>query len=139
MVLFGERLLPDADAKVMPSDFSRHARTLVDQYQLGDEALTLVSRTSGLAEVVIPPRSGLVGETVFPGMVTDSGDLVILAIQRKGHDLGPGEAILAVGDVLLLKGSWTALDENLGRPGRPRRRRPGGRPAPGRAPRARGS
>ena len=66
----------------MPSDFSRHARTLVDQYGLSDEALTLVSRALGVAEVVIPPRSGLVGEAVFPGMVTDSGDLVVLAIQR---------------------------------------------------------
>ena len=116
VVLLGERLLPTRTARYMPSDFSRHARTLVDQYGLSDEALTLVSRGSGLAEVVIPPRSDLVGETVFPGMVTDSGDLVILAIQRKGEDLAPGEATLAVGDVLLLKGSWSALDENLDDP-----------------------
>lgn len=116
VLLFGERLLPTRTAKVIPSDFSRHARTLVDQYGLSDDSLTLVSRSSGLAEVVIPPRSGIVGETVFPGMVTDSGDLVIVAIQRKGEDLGPGEAVLAVGDVLLLKGSWTALDENLADP-----------------------
>ena len=45
-------------------------------------------RGSGVAEVVIPPRSGLIGEAVFPGMVTDSGDLVILAVQRKGEELG---------------------------------------------------
>ena len=71
---------------------------------------------SGLAEVVVPPRSAFVGDTVFPGMVTDSGDLVVVAIQRKGEDQGPGEAMLAVGDVLLLQGSWTALDENLADP-----------------------
>ena len=29
-------------------------------------------------EVVIPPRSELIGETAFPGMVTESGDLVIV-------------------------------------------------------------
>ena len=116
VVLFGARLLPSRTAKGLPTDFSRHARTLVDTYQLGDEALTLISRTSGLAEVVIPPRSEFVGDTVFPGMVTDSGDLVILAVQRKGEDVGPGEVVLAVGDVLLLQGSWTALDENLADP-----------------------
>ena len=116
VVLFGSRLLPSRTAKGLPTDFSRHARTLVDHYQLGDEALTLISRTSGLAEVVIPPRSEFVGDTVFPGMVTDSGDLVILAVQRKGEELGPGEVVLAVGDVLLLQGSWTALDENLADP-----------------------
>ncbi|MFL4995663.1 MAG: SLC13 family permease, partial [Microvirga sp.] len=31
---------------------------------------TLFNRRSGLAEVVIPPRSGLIGQTMFPGMVT---------------------------------------------------------------------
>ena len=65
---------------------------------------------------MIPPRSALVGETVFPGMVTDSGDLVIVAIQRKGEEQGPRRPVLAVGDVLLLQGSWSALDENLADP-----------------------
>ena len=113
IVLFGERLLPTRTARVIPSDFSEHARTLVDHYGLGDEKLRLVSRSSGLAEVVIPPRSAYVGDTVFPGMVTDSGDLVLLAVHRKGEDTGPKETVLAVGDTLLLKGSWTALDEQL--------------------------
>jgi di/tricarboxylate transporter len=114
VLLLGERLLPTRRAKVMPSDFSRHARTLVAQYGLSGEADEHVNRTTGLAEVVIPPRSGLVGEAAFPGMVTDSGDLVVLAIQRKGEDVGPRETTLAVGDTLLLQGSWAALDENLG-------------------------
>ena len=96
-----------------------------------------MSRTSGLAEVVIPPRSAFIGDTVFPGMVTDSGDLVIVAVQRKGEDMGPGEVVLAVGDVLLLQGPWTALDENLADPERARRRHARARPAPGRAARAR--
>jgi di/tricarboxylate transporter len=49
-------------------------------------------------------------------MVTDSGDLVVLAIQRKGEHR-PGETTLAVGDTLLLQGSWGALDEHLDDPG----------------------
>ena len=44
-------------------------------------------------------------------MVTDSGDLVVLAVQRKGEDRGRRETTLAVGDTLLLQGTWTALDE----------------------------
>lgn len=71
------------------------------------------SRETGLAELVVPPRSAFVGEVVFPGMVTESGDLVILAVQRKGLDLGPKEVKLAVGDTLLVQGKWTALDENI--------------------------
>jgi len=75
---------------------------------------TLFNRTSGLAEVVIPPRSGMIGQPVFPGMVTPSGDLVILAVQRRGEDLG--ETVLAAGDTLLLQGTWKALDEHLDDP-----------------------
>jgi di/tricarboxylate transporter len=77
---------------------------------------TLFNRTSGLAEVVIPPRSGLVGRAVFPGMVTPSGNLMILAVQRRGEDQGPTETTLAAGDTLLLQGTWQALDENLDDP-----------------------
>jgi len=76
----------------------------------------LFNRSSGLAEVVIPPRSGMIGQSVFPGMVTPSGDLVILAVQRRGEDLGPDETVLAAGDTLLLQGTWKALDEHLDDP-----------------------
>jgi di/tricarboxylate transporter len=72
----------------------------------------LFNRETGLAEVLIPPRSPLVGSRFFPGMVTESGDLIVLAIQRKGEDLSPGEP-LAAGDTLLLQGTWQALDMRL--------------------------
>jgi di/tricarboxylate transporter len=81
-----------------------------------DVADTLFNRESGLAEVVIPPRSAMIGQAVFPGMVTPSGDLIILAVQRRGEDQGPKETILAVGDTLLLQGTWKALDERLATP-----------------------
>ena len=113
VVLLGERLLPIRTAKTLPADFSNHARTLVDQYELEQDAATLLTRKHGVAEVVIPPRSSAIGEAVSPGMVTDSGDLVILAVRRNGEDQGPGESVLAVGDTLLLRGKWDALDENL--------------------------
>ena len=197
VVLFGQRLLPNRTGRSMPSDLSRHARTLIEQYRLDDglfqlrvrrgspyigapatavdltdyEGLSLVgvqargggpvgqrnleegdilmlrgeakaagslandkalafrleddlgaadtllfNRQSGLAEVVIPPRSSLVGRAVFPGMVTDSGNLIIAAVQRGGLNQGPGETVLAVGDTLLLQGTWKALDEHLDDP-----------------------
>ena len=192
VVLFGQFLLPKRNGRSIPTDLSRHASTLVEQYRLNDglaqlcvqegsplvgqasdtldladhaglsllsvqskagqgplrrsavgagdilivrgeaEAVarfaadkrlaprveagvadTLFNRVSGLAEVVIPPRSRLVGQAMFPGMVTPSGDLVVLAIQRHGRDQGPVETTLAAGDTMLLQGSWQALDENL--------------------------
>ena len=81
-----------------------------------DVTATLFNRRSGLAEIVIPPRSALIGQTVFPGMVTPSGDLVVLAVQRNDQDQGPNETVLAAGDSLLLQGTWQALDERLADP-----------------------
>ena len=109
VVLFGERLLPHRRAKTISKDFSDHARVLMKEYGLVESDRELLSRTSGLAEVVIPPRSQLVGDTVFPGMVTESGDLVVVAVKRKGERLS-GETTLVVGDALLLEGSWGALE-----------------------------
>ena len=111
VVLFGERLLPDRPPRSGSRDFSQHARTLIHQYGLATDA-DLLTRSSGVAEVVVPPRSQLVGDAAFPGMVTPSGDLVVLAVQRKGEEL-TGETLLAVGDTLLLQGTWGALDEHL--------------------------
>lgn len=202
IVLFGKRLLPERNGATMPADFSRHARTLVEQYGLssgiyrarvrasspfvgeppskvdlsahpdlklvaiqqgdtaaplrrqtileGDHLLlrgdataaaafatenhlafreeetsgedTLFNQSSGLAEVVIPPRSGLIGQRVFPGMVTESGDLIILAVQRAGIEISQGpdsqpEGIeLQAGDTMLLQGTWKALDFRLNDP-----------------------
>ena len=203
VALLGRRLLPERTPETLPSDFGRHAQTLVEQYSLADgagsfrvregspligrtrdalgdrtrgvtlmtatrggapvrsgalaegdvlvmrgaaEALTafadehrltpeaeregavadtLFNRASGLAEVVIPPRSKLIGQTLAPGMTTESGDLVVLAIQRQGQALAdPGQSevvrphavTLQAGDHLLLQGSWKALDRRLADP-----------------------
>jgi di/tricarboxylate transporter len=117
VALLGGRLLPRRSARVVPKDFSDHARTLVRAYQLDEEmSTTLFNRRSGVAEVVVPPRAGVIGDAVFPGMVTESGDFVVLAVKRNGQDLGPKEARLAAGDSLLLQGSWDALSTGLDSP-----------------------
>jgi di/tricarboxylate transporter len=114
VVLLGQRLLPHRNARVMPPDFTNHAKTLVEQYRLaGTGGGNLLSHQYGVAELVIPPRSGMIGESAFPGMVTDSGDLVILAVQRNSEDLGPQETVLAAGDTLLVQGTWGALATHL--------------------------
>jgi di/tricarboxylate transporter len=206
IILFGQKLLPERNGATMPADFSRHAKTLVEQYGLssdvhqlrvrascpyvgqpasaldlgqwsglqlvaiqegdsagplkrgalaeGDHVIlrgaaevaadfaarmhlafreeaapagsaeeTLFNRRSGLAEVVIPPRSGLIGQSVFPGMVTESGDLIILAVQRAGNEVSAatnegesGGVTLQAGDTMLLQGTWKALDTHLDDP-----------------------
>ena len=198
IILFGEKLLPESSGPSVPTDFSRHARTLVEQYRLSDgmfqmrvrqssplignpppimpladdpdlqlvavqdgkvggplrraavaegdylllrgsaeaaaafaarnhlafrqEAAatdleeTLFNRNSGLAEIIIPPRSRMIGTSVFPGMITESGDLIIIAVQRGGVDIAAKEVILEAGDTILLLGTWKALDLHLDDP-----------------------
>jgi di/tricarboxylate transporter len=112
-VIFGKWLLPNRVPEYATKDLSDHAQTLARQYSI-DQASPVLTKEKGLAEVVIPPRSALLGETVFPGMVTDSGDLVVVAIQRGGEDLARTQ--LEVGDVMLLRGTWGALDVNTADP-----------------------
>ena len=117
VVLLGGRLLPDRPVRRASRDFSAHARVLINQYELDESASgELFDRRTGVAEVVIPPRSGIIGDAAFPGMVTESGDFVVLAVQRNGQDLGPKETILAAGDSLLLRGTWDALETQLDHP-----------------------
>lgn len=112
-VIFGPKLLPHRTPPAATKDLSDHAETLAAQYAL-DVSEGVLNRESGLTEVVVPPRSSFVGDTVYPGMVTESGELVVVAIQRGGEDLGRTE--LQVGDVMLLRGSWGALDANTADP-----------------------
>jgi Na+/H+ antiporter NhaD/arsenite permease-like protein len=109
VVLFGERLLPHRNGDAIPPDLSAHARTLAAEYRLETDPSTLVTRSEGIAEVIVSPRSDLVGATVYPGMVTDSGDFIVLAVQRRGEKLDEA-AKLAIGDALLLRGTWGALE-----------------------------
>lgn len=118
----GADLPPGASVVVAgPSDVVAafaEARNLavVDSGEEGGVADILFNHASGLAEVVIPPRSRFVGEMAFPGMTTRAGDLVVLAIQRGEHSVGPGAHKLAAGDTLLMQGSWKALDAHLADP-----------------------
>ena len=85
----------------------------------GSIADMLFNRHSGLAEVVVKPRSKLIGTVMSPGTLTESGQFVVVAVQRNGQDLGgagmgdvAGSAgvTLQAGDHLLLQGTWRALD-----------------------------
>jgi di/tricarboxylate transporter len=87
-----------------------------EERPLPNQSRPLISREFGAVEVMVPPRSAMIGDTVFPGMVTESGHLVILAIQRQGHDLGPGPVRLAAGDTLLVQGTWDAIVDNIDDP-----------------------
>lgn len=115
IAVFGKRLLPERAAAALPADVSTQARTLRAQYALPDTA-KLVGHRQGFTEVVIPPRSELIGLHLFPGQTTPSGDLVVLGIQRGGEDLTGANSTLRAGDTLLLQGSWDDLERHTAGP-----------------------
>ncbi|MFT3861476.1 SLC13 family permease [Micropruina sp.] len=109
LALFSHRLLPDRAPSVISSDVSEHVEQLRTQYSL-PASTELVNGHSGFAEVVIPPRSALIGVHVFAGMTTSFGDLVVLGLQRAGYGLRGANVRLQAGDTLLLRGSWADLE-----------------------------
>lgn len=68
----------------------------------------LLGREAGVAEIVVPPRSTLVGTRVFPGYA-ESG-VVVLAVSHRGRDTGLTPTTLAEGDTLLVNGPWERIE-----------------------------
>lgn len=72
----------------------------------------LVTREAGVVEVVVAPRSPLVGERVFPGMVR-LGELVVLSVRHRGKECGTAGVVVTEGDSLVLHGPWAVIDSLL--------------------------
>lgn len=113
-------LLADGDRLTVVGDEESVARFAADQlltveavYSRAEVANLLIRRDGGAAEVLIPPRSQLLGETVRPGQLIRGGSLVILAVKRQGKEPDATETVLQAGDVLLVEGPWAALDESV--------------------------
>ncbi len=109
VVLLGKPLLPMREGVRLPTDLARHARVLRHEYDVSLDTGTLLGPASGVTEVVIAPRSPLVGTVVAPGMTTPDGDLVVLAARRGEQVLKTGDIVVQAGDALLLQGTWDAL------------------------------
>ncbi|MHC2999139.1 SLC13 family permease [Microbacterium sp. HJ5] len=116
VLLFGRSLLPRRTGAMMPVDLARHARLLRTQYALTLDTGVLLGPVNGVTEVVIAPRSPLIGKRLCPGMTTPSGDLVVLAARRGDDQLRGQEFTLQAGDSLLLQGTWEDLSRHTDSP-----------------------
>ncbi|WP_353808211.1 SLC13 family permease [Agromyces sp. SYSU T00194] len=110
MVLL-RNVLPERHPQSMARDLGDYAATIKRHYDLRTEAieLPLIGAAHGAMEVIVSPRSSLIGARVFPGMTMPDGDLVVLAVRRGADDLGTTEETLRAGDTLLLRGGWREL------------------------------
>ncbi|WP_347977939.1 SLC13 family permease [Microbacterium sp. ProA8] len=109
ILLLGGRLVPERKGAIMPVDLVRHARMLRQQYSLTLDTGMLLGPNTGVTEVVVAPRSPLIGTRVCAGMTTPDGDLVVLAARRGDEHLKGTEFIVQSGDALLLQGAWDDL------------------------------
>lgn len=78
---------------------------------LPDEAGALVGNQIGMAEVLLTPRSRLLGRTLVEIGFRERYRVTALAIRRMGAPLpdDPRETTLRFGDTILVKGPWSAI------------------------------
>ncbi|MFI2569771.1 SLC13 family permease [Cellulosimicrobium funkei] len=119
VVTLGDRLLPErvpehlADTATDPRERVRSWR---ESYTPDLDTGRLFTGGTGVVEVVIAPRSTLVGRTVSPGMTTRDEGLVVVALRRgEAHasasdaERASGTLTLQPGDAVLVRGPWDAL------------------------------
>ncbi|ALV45367.1 hypothetical protein MB46_07535 [Arthrobacter alpinus] len=99
------------------ADFAIEHEMVVETTNGSEVACGLVSKSFGVVEVLVAPRSNLIDTSVYPGMVTESGSLVVLAHHRAGQAASTNQVTTQIsevkaGDTLLLQGSWKALDQH---------------------------
>lgn len=114
LLLLGQRLLPTRSPADLPPDLTALEPILRRQYRIdGEPADRLYERRYGVAELVIPPRSALIGRRFRRGMITDSGELEVVGLMRNDEPVGAEGIELATGDVMLVRGTWTALSRQI--------------------------
>ncbi len=120
VVALGGRLLPrraPEGAASTTADPRERVRSWQESYAADLDAERLFTGGEGVAEVIVAPRSRLIGRTVFPGMTFDDEDLMVIALRRGGapstgstrHSPTAGELTLHPGDTMLIHGPWDAL------------------------------
>jgi hypothetical protein len=91
-ILFGRRLLPHRESRALPPDLSDHARTLVEQFRLGDDLHQLRVRAG--SPISGRPRIGFaLPEGAGLGLVTVRRD----AAEARIATVEPGDTLLVRG------------------------------------------
>ena len=111
VLLLGPRLIPRRTPSRSLRDLGAQTSVLTEHYELEAEAPVQLNREIGLLEAVIPPRSEFIGDLAYPGLVTESGRLVVRAVRHKGEGVATEPHPLHVGDAILFEGAWQHLTE----------------------------
>lgn len=119
VVLLGRRLLPHRAPERLAgagTDPRERVRSWQQSYTADLDTERLFTGEMGVVEVLVAPRSSLIGRIVSPGMTTREEGLVIIALHRGGTTAPgpdapapPGALTLRAGDSVLVQGPWDAL------------------------------
>jgi di/tricarboxylate transporter len=118
----GDRLLIKVDPDAVEGLAQRHGCSY--QALSVDDVLkqrVLFSKKIGLVEVLLPPRSSLIGREALPGRLNRDMRIQLLAMQRHGSlmkhsETASGATILREGEVALARASWSAIRGFADRP-----------------------
>jgi di/tricarboxylate transporter len=102
----GDLLIVQGEASDV--SFAAAALNLGLQPAQADDHQSLVNHEIGLAEILLPPRSTLVGKTIVQARIGTLLNLTVLGIRRPGADtnLDLKTTPLRFGDTLLVQGPW---------------------------------
>lgn len=120
----GDVPLPDAQTRLQAGDLlvvkgrAEAVAQAAVTYNLGLQALTdqtgllplLLNQEVGLAEVLLTPRSELIGRTLAESQIATKFNIQVLSL-RRGNQLMPRQHTrLQFGDVLLVRGRWADIE-----------------------------
>lgn len=102
----GDVLTVEGDDEVVAAFGKRTGGSV--EHLPGGQSEGLLSPDTGLAELVVPPRSDWLGQQAFPGLAWSG--LTVLSVHRMNSDVGARVVELAQGDTILVHGQWAAID-----------------------------
>lgn len=110
MIEAGDILLVDLDGPDVDVD-ALHKKFAVEALPLSRTYFSDRSQDLGMAEVMLPADSALVGKTIVESEFRDRYGLRVIGLRRGGEAHGRGLASedLRIGDTLLLIGPWRAI------------------------------
>lgn len=104
----GDVVVVTGDSAGITSLVDRHGFAVATTPLTRGTREALLGREVGVAELVVRPRSRVIGEVVFAGLVRSG--VTVLGVRRLGKDRGGDHLVLAEGDSLLVHGPWPSVE-----------------------------
>ena len=105
-ILLVDLFAPISDAESLQKQYALEPMPLTGEY------FTNHSQEIGMAEVILPANSVLIGSTIVRSQFRDQFGLSVIGLRRgsKALDRDIQNEVLKIGDTLLLVGPWKALE-----------------------------